>query len=452
MKKLAAFILLFLVFHSLRASDFVYRVHFVEAKGLERLVDRDEKILKNQIKIIEKIFQDNFNPTGFKQINSRMLETVRDASSGGVDFSDDDDIETPVVNKIIINKLNITHSLRGEINNMGDAFYVKVVFNAVSPSLRRIAVGNFDCAVSDSLAKCTREFARKFAQNPAIIEEGKRANTVVQQDEEKEKPRLIYGFLNVFPSDIGRYKEIPSEIIKKINASDVFKDQDCEEWRVPTENEIALLASESLILKKSEKYMTDKTSSGHLRPVAGCKKSQKGTASQNNNLPQSAEPEVVYGFLKVFPKDLGVKDLGEFTNRPTDIVAKINSSSDTGIYGCKNWRIPTENEVALLAAIGIILKADDYLSIDGKDHGLLRLVADMPGYESESENQKNGDQGPEKETAKTHPDKKTDNTAEQRETAEPESDLKLEQASRSKQEEAASKPAVKGCSVDIFDL
>ncbi len=444
MKKSAVFMLFFLLFSALPASDFIYQIQFRQADDQER---DWEELEKDQIKIIETIFRDNFNPSGFTQINPFLLKNTKASLAESDITRDDSDF---IKSRIVMNKLNITHSLLGLVSNMGNVYYVRLFFSEVTPSFRSIAVGNFDCAISDSLAKCSREFAEQFAKNPAIIEEGKRANTVVHRDEEKEKPRLIYGFLNVFPSDIGRYKEIPKQIIKKINATPAFKDPKCEEWRVPTENEVALLAGERLIIK-AEDYITDKKSIGRLRLVADCKET-KDTGKEHNLL-KYRQPEVIYGFLKVFPKDIG-----EYNKRPTEIVEKINSSSEEGIYGCRNWRIPTENEVALLASRGIIIKAEEYLSADGKDNGALRLVADMPGYESEPENQENEESEPEKETEnegkESKPDEKSVSTAEQKEIIESESDSKLEQGSKSKQEDgttaSASKTTGWGCSVDIL--
>jgi len=444
MKKFAAFMIFFLLFGMLSAYDFIYQVRFKDEQKKD-----SEELENDQIKMMETIFRDNFNPSGFAQINPFLLrDTKASLAESDITRADPDFIK----NRIVVNKLNITHSLLGLVSNMGNVYYVRVFFSEVSPSFKNIAVGNFDCSISDSLAKCTREFAEQFAKNPAIIEEGKRANTVIQRDEEKEKPRRIYGFLNVFPSDIGRYKKIPKQIIKKINASQAFKNPACEEWRVPTENEIALLAGERFILNvKAKDYITDKKSSGRLRLVAGCKKSKDSDeVLSQQNLVNYSQPEVIYGFLKVFPKDIG-----KYNRRPTEIVEKINSSSESGIYGCKNWRIPTENEVALLASRGIIIKAEEYLSSDGKNNGSLRLVADMPGYESEPENQENeeAEKETENEDKKSQPGEKSDSTAEQKETAEPESDLKLEQDSQSKQEDMADS-AVKtsgwGCSADIF--
>ena len=444
----------FSLFCTLAASDFIYQVQFRQAKDLER---DWEELEKDQIKIMETIFRDNFNPQGFTQINPFLLKNTQISLSESDITKNDSDF---VKSRIVMNKLNITHSLLGLVSNMGHVYYVRVFFSEVAPSFRSIAVGNFDCAISDSLAKCTREFAEKFAQNPNIIKEGKRANTVIQRDEEKERPRLIYGFLNVFPSDIGRYKKIPRQIIKKINASPAFKDPECEEWRVPTENEIALLAGERLIVK-AEDYISEGKSSGRLRLVADCKKSEENydenKKNRHNNLFGHRKTEVIYGFLKVFPKDIG-----EYNKRPTEIVEKINSSRDTGIYGCKNWRIPTENEVALLASRGIVIKAEEYLSSDGKSKGLLRLVADMPGYETpvQQDEEEENDEKEENEVQKPEEElnDKPLETAEENVSTEPAPALNPKTApalnpetdSRPKPEDAAEKPSNGGCSVDVI--
>lgn len=429
MKKFAAFLFSFFFFCCLQASDFVYQVQFRQADEQEKDLDELEK---DQIKIMETIFRDNFNPAGFTQINPFMLKNIQALLSE----SDDSDF---VKSRLVMNKLNITHSILGLVNNMGNVYYVRVFFSEVSPTFRGIAVANFDCPISDSLARCTREFAEKFAQNPNIVEEGKRAKSTVQQGSERDKTRLLYGFLKVFPSDVGKYKETPTEIIRKINASGVFKEDDCKEWRVPTEDEVALLAGERLVIK-AEDYMTVEKEKGKLRLVSDCRSSEKNDIVEQNN---PGKPEEIYGFLKVFPKDIG-----EYKKRPVDIVNKINSSSESGIFGCKTWRIPTEDEVALLASRGFIVKADDYLSSDGNKAGLLRLVADMPGYETKEEQTETDQKLNNKDLKKSHPSDEPTKTAEQKEGDE--SELKLEQDSRSQHEEAAEKSSFWGCSADIL--
>ena len=427
MKNFAVFAFFLLFLCSLQASDFVYHIQFRQTDEK----DDDEDKSENQVKIIEKIFRDNFNPAGFTQINPFLLRDVTEASHS--DFADDD--ADFIKNRIIMNKLRVTHFLFGEIDNMGDIYYVRVFFSAVSPSFRMITRGNFDCAVSGGqFAKCIREFAENFSENPSIIEESKRAKTSFQQGNEKEKARLIYGFLNVFPSDIGKYKDVPSEIIKKINKSGVFKGPDCEGWRIPTENEVALLESERLIVKADDYMTANGKSAGFLRPVAYCRKSETDDRAPQQNPGLNVEPEVIYGFLKVFPKDIG-----KYKKRPVELIDKINGT-ETGIYGCKTWRIPTEKELALLASRGIIVKPTDYLSADGKGSGLLRLVSDMPGYDT-----------PASEPEKTSKNGRQGGTSEEEETGEAEPESKLDQDSRSEREEApVKKSRFSGCSADIL--
>lgn len=443
MKNFTVFVFSVFIFCSLQASDFIYQVQFERAVGLEQHFDNLEK---DQIKAIETIFRDNFNPSGFTQINPFLLQTAQASISDFAKTKDD-----RIKRRIIMNELKITHSLRGWVHNVGNVYYVRLFFSEINPTFKNVATANFDCAVSDSFAKCVREFAEKFAQNPYIIKEGKRTKESFQQEAKREKVKSVYGFLNVFPSDIGWYKEIPTEILKNINSSGVFKDQNCEEWRIPTEDEISLLTSERILATaKMEGYMSNEKNTGWLRPVADCRKlGENAENAQNSSLLEADKPKVIYGFLKVFPQDLG-----KYKKKPTEIVDKINSSSEQGVYGCKNWRIPTENELALIASSGIIFTAEDYLSSDKKSNGLLRLVADMPGYETKVEN--NNDKKvpePEKESdnvKESQPDNKPVETAEPKENEESGADSKLEQGSKTKPQDSAEKPSNGGCSADIL--
>lgn len=96
------------------------------------------------------------------------------------------------------------------------------------------------------------------------------------------------------------------------------------------------------------------------------------TTSQPTS-PSNSQPIVLYGYLKVFPHDLGT-----FDARPFSIIENINR---VGQYGYKAWRIPTKEELSLLYSNNLI---DDepraYISQDGSSCGRLRLVCDkQPG-------------------------------------------------------------------------
>lgn len=76
--------------------------------------------------------------------------------------------------------------------------------------------------------------------------------------------------------------------------------------------------------------------------------------------------EVVYGYLKVFPNELGT-----FESEPSTVVAQINKQTQ---YGYNNWRIPTNEEIALLRANGY-LGNEQYMTKERKN-GIVLLVSD----------------------------------------------------------------------------
>ena len=82
----------------------------------------------------------------------------------------------------------------------------------------------------------------------------------------------------------------------------------------------------------------------------------------------SGEVGVIFGYLKVFPKDLGKN----FKKVPNEIIERVNSNCT---YGYNTWRLPTEDELSLLAENGFINNAGDYMS-DEKERGSVRLVTD----------------------------------------------------------------------------
>lgn len=88
--------------------------------------------------------------------------------------------------------------------------------------------------------------------------------------------------------------------------------------------------------------------------------------------PPSANPQpritpyVVYGYLKVFPHDLGT-----FESEPRQVISRLNQSQQFG-YG--SWRLPTNEELALMRANNLI-GAGNYMTRENKK-GIVRLVTD----------------------------------------------------------------------------
>ena len=88
--------------------------------------------------------------------------------------------------------------------------------------------------------------------------------------------------------------------------------------------------------------------------------------------PPSANPQprttpyVIYGYLKVFPNDLGT-----FDAEPRQVISRLNESQQFG-YG--SWRLPTNEELALMRANNLI-GSGNYMTRENKK-GIVRLVTD----------------------------------------------------------------------------
>lgn len=76
--------------------------------------------------------------------------------------------------------------------------------------------------------------------------------------------------------------------------------------------------------------------------------------------------EILYGYLKIFPNELGV-----FQAEPISVISQINAQAQ---YGYDNWRIPTNEELSLMRANNY-LGEGEYMSFENK-HGIVLLVTD----------------------------------------------------------------------------
>jgi hypothetical protein len=74
--------------------------------------------------------------------------------------------------------------------------------------------------------------------------------------------------------------------------------------------------------------------------------------------------ETVYGYLHVFPNELGI-----FQSEPSNVIANINAQK---MHGYNDWRLPTNEELSLLLANGYLSGAQ-YMSKE-KTSGMVLLV------------------------------------------------------------------------------
>lgn len=102
-------------------------------------------------------------------------------------------------------------------------------------------------------------------------------------------------------------------------------------------------------------------------------------ASQSVSTETSAtrnKVEVIYGYLKVFPNELG-----EFSSEPKTVIEQINKQA---MHDYDTWRLPTNEELALLKANGLV-GSGKYMRKGYSEGGIVVLVTDATETYSEKQ-------------------------------------------------------------------
>ncbi len=103
---------------------------------------------------------------------------------------------------------------------------------------------------------------------------------------------------------------------------------------------------------------------GKIALSAGPTVSASSASSSSSSARTRSSVETVYGYLHVFPNELGV-----FQSAPTNVIANINAQK---MHGYNDWRLPTNEELSLLLANGYLSGAQ-YMSKE-KTSGMVLLV------------------------------------------------------------------------------
>ncbi len=80
----------------------------------------------------------------------------------------------------------------------------------------------------------------------------------VTSNAQRKYVETIYGYLKVFPEELGTFESIPSTIISNLNARNIYS---YNSWRVPTNEELQLIKSKGY-LKTGVTYMTKENPKG----------------------------------------------------------------------------------------------------------------------------------------------------------------------------------------------
>lgn len=241
MKKLFSVCLIFL----LAVSAMAQRAAVMEFKAGVGISQAD-------VDGISGIFTTYFRPAGYTMIErtqiDRIIEEQRMQRSAMT--------ESQMVR--VGQLLNLSKIVIGDVNVVMGQYNVDVrVINVESGTIAATEGATF---AGSSYREVMKNLAQKLAGQIAISA----GPTVSAQPtpssptpKTRTKVETVYGYLHVFPNDLGVFQSIPTNVISNINNQGMHG---YDEWRVPTNEELSLLRANGYL--SSAQYMTKEKTSG----------------------------------------------------------------------------------------------------------------------------------------------------------------------------------------------
>lgn len=254
MKRLFFIVFIFFMTNLLYAANFTV-IDFMALDGAEQAL----------VSGAYDTFTGNFKPAGFTQISKfKVRKTAQDM---GIQLS----TASPQQMKPVMDKLKVTHIVFGKVRKINSEYVVTVSFIKAGTDA---PLATDEAHFSGSHVEPVKALAQNLAKKLRGGNGGGKTQAAAPAKVLNE-PGIIYGYLKVFPKDLGPFPNDPEDIINNINAAQQFG---YNTWRVPTENELALLATEGYI-KNAQGYMSDANGNGKLRLVTD-KKTAKELAEE----------------------------------------------------------------------------------------------------------------------------------------------------------------------------
>ena len=244
MKKLLSFALMCLMALSMSAQ----RCAVLEFKAGAGISQAD-------VDGISAIFITYFRPAGYTMVERTQIDKAIDEQG----FQRSRMTESQMVR--IGQILNVSKIVVGDVNVVMGQYNVDArVINVESGTIAATEGATF---AGSSYRSTMQSIAQKLAAKIAITSGGTvQANTTQQTPQQRTTPYVIYGYLKVFPNDLGSFDAEPRQVISRLNQSQQYG---YGTWRLPTNEELALMRANNIV--GSSEYMTQEVSKGIVRLV-----------------------------------------------------------------------------------------------------------------------------------------------------------------------------------------
>lgn len=198
------------------------------------------------------IFTTYFRPSGYTMIERTQIDRIIDEQK----LQRSSLTESQMVR--IGELLNLSKIVIGDVNIVMGQYNVDVrVINVESGTIAATEGATF---AGSSYREGMKNLAQKLAGQIAI---GAGPTVSAQSSSSSPTPKTrtkvetVYGYLHVFPNELGVFQSIPTNVISNINNQGMHG---YDEWRVPTNEELSLLRANGYL--SSAQYMTEEKASG----------------------------------------------------------------------------------------------------------------------------------------------------------------------------------------------
>ena len=200
---------------------------------------------------ISEMFMTYFRPTGYTMVERAQIDKV--ISEQGFQRSDITDEQAVRVGRI----LNVSKVVLGKVSMLGGQYQVDVrVVDVESGHDVATEGATFTGDYRTNVRNLATNLAGKIAITPGSTV---RVQPAPKQDGPKKRSsvEILYGYLKIFPNELGTFEAEPTTIIAQINKQ---AQHGYNNWRIPTNEELALMRANNYLGNGS--YMTKENKKG----------------------------------------------------------------------------------------------------------------------------------------------------------------------------------------------
>ena len=210
-------------------------------------------ISQNDVDGISAIFITYFRPAGYTMVERTQIDKAIEEQ--GFQRSQMTQAQMVRVGQI----LNVSKIVVGDINVVMGQYNVDArVINVETGTISATEGATFaTSSYRASMQSVATKLAAKIAITPGQTVQAKPSTPTASSPRTSSSVEILYGYLKIFPNEIGEFQNEPKTVIAQINKQAMH---DYRSWRLPTNEELSLLRANNYL--GNGKYMTRESKTG----------------------------------------------------------------------------------------------------------------------------------------------------------------------------------------------